>query len=264
MKHLRFIFSVLLMGLGSASFSQTEEQPPSLKILTYNIYHGETMNHDFNLDRIAKVIKESGADLVALQEVDFKTNRAQGYDLVTELAWRCQMQGIFGKAMDYDGGEYGEGILSKYSFLNSQNHALPYSQNHEPRAALEVSMVLKSGDTISFIGTHLDHLKEDTDRIKQAHEINRIFSKTDYPIIMAGDLNDIPGSRSIEILESFWTPSYPSSSPSATYPSIQADKKIDYIMYAPANRWKVIETSVICDSIASDHCAYLVTLELQK
>ena len=116
MKHLAFMATVILIGIVSPSFSQPQGESTIIKILTFNIYHGETMNHDFDLDRIAKVIKESGADLVALQEVDFKTNRAKGCDLVTELAWRCQMQGLFGKAMDYDGGEYGEGIYPNTVF----------------------------------------------------------------------------------------------------------------------------------------------------
>jgi endonuclease/exonuclease/phosphatase (EEP) superfamily protein YafD len=38
-------------------------------------------------------------------------------------------------------------------------------------------------------------------------------------------------------------------------------------MYYPKERWKVVERKVLCDPIASDHCAVLVVLEflpLQK
>jgi len=45
-------------------------------------------------------------------------------------------------------------------------------------------------------------------------------------------------------------------------PSVNPSKKIDYAMFYPKNRWRVIETKVIQDTIASDHCAYLVTLDL--
>lgn len=265
MKYLRFVFTLISLSLMLSLIAKNpNEQAIVIRVLTFNIYHGETMNHDFDLDKIAKVINESGADFVALQEVDFKTNRAQNLDLVTELAWRCQMQGIFGKAMEYDGGEYGEGLLSKHSFLKTINHALPYSEGNEPRAALEAIVILHTGDTISFIATHLDHLKEDTDRVLQAKEINRIFNNTIYPSILAGDLNDIPNSKSIDILEEVWTPSYQSISALATYPANAPDIKIDYIMYQPANTWKVINSESICDTIASDHCAYLVSLELIK
>jgi len=258
------IIAFILLYYGCSSFSQEINTNPVLKILTFNIYHGETMNHDFDLDKIAKVIIDSEADLVALQEVDFKTNRAKKYDLVTELAQRCQMQGIFAKAMDYDGGEYGEGVLSKLSFYATHNHALPYTPGNEPRAALETLLILASGDTISFTGTHFDHLENDIDRVQQAKHINQIYADTPYPSILAGDLNDIPNSEAIQILRSYWYPSYDSENPKATYPSVQAIRKIDYIMFYPEHKWRVIESKTICDEIASDHCAYLVSLELLK
>lgn len=262
---IRFIIIALLFNLLSpALYAQDKDSKPILKVLTFNIYHGETMNHDFDLDRIAQVIIESEADIVALQEVDFKTNRAKKYDLVTELAFRCQMQGIFGKAMNYDGGEYGEGVLSKISFYATHNHALPYSEGNEPRAALETILILQNGDTLSFIGTHFDHLEDPRDRILQANKINQIFAKTPYPSILAGDLNDQPNSDAIEILKTFWTPSYDPENMEYTYPSDQANKKIDYIMFYPEHKWRVIESKTICDEIASDHCAYLVSLELLK
>jgi endonuclease/exonuclease/phosphatase family metal-dependent hydrolase len=96
-----------------------------LRILSYNIYHGETMKGDFDLDRIAEVIKSADPDLVALQEVDFFTNRARQMDLATELGQRSGLAPLFGRAMPFDGGAYGEGVLSKFSFLSTQNHLLP-------------------------------------------------------------------------------------------------------------------------------------------
>ncbi|RLD24199.1 MAG: hypothetical protein DRI71_03305 [Bacteroidetes bacterium] len=233
-----------------------------VKVLSFNILHGATTNHDFNLDVIAQVIIDANPDFVAMQEVDFKTNRAKKYDLVTELGWRSKMTPLFGRAMPYDGGEYGEGVLSKFSFLMTRNVALPFSPGNEPRAALEITTVLSSGDTISFIGTHLDHLRDETDKVAQVKKINQVFSKNKYPTILAGDLNDVPGSTTITLLEELWTSSYNKESIEATYPSTKPIKKIDYVMFYPEDRWKVLSTVVIQDSIASDHCAYLVTLEL--
>ncbi len=244
-------------------FSQDPNEAQNIvKVLTFNIFHGETMNGDFNLDKIAQVIKKTDPDLVALQEVDFKTNRAKKYDLATELGWRLKMAPVFGRAMHFDGGEYGEGILSKYTFLKFRNVALPYTAGNEPRSAIEITTVLSSGDTIAFVGTHLDHLPDETDRIAQVNEINKQFSLNMYPTILAGDLNATPGSKPINILENMWGSSYDKQEPKPTYPSYNPRKKIDYIMFFPKNRWKVNATHVIQDSIASDHCAYLVILEL--
>ena len=233
-----------------------------VKVLSFNILHGATTKGDFDLDAIAKVIQDANPDFVALQEVDFKTNRARKYDLVTELGLRTKMVPLFARAMDYDGGEYGEGVLSKYTFLQTRNVALPFTPGNEPRAALEIITVLPSGDTITFVGTHLDHLRDEKDRIAQVKKINEVFSSNKYPAILAGDLNARPGSTPIDILEQMWSASYDKENPDPTFPSNQPLVKIDYVMFYPKDKWKTLETEVIQDPIASDHCAYLVILEL--
>jgi len=146
--------------------------------------------------------------------------------------------------------------------LHSTNIALPFSKGNEPRAALEITTILTSGDTINFIGTHLDHSKDEKDRVAQVRKMNEIFLSNKYPTILAGDLNDVPGSTAINILEEMWFSSYDKDNPEPTFPSINPTKKIDYVMFYPKTRWRVLKTEVIQDAIASDHCAYLVTLEL--
>ncbi len=261
MKLKLIIFLLFLMT--EAVFSQNSTPNPKIiKVLSFNILHGATTKGDFDLDKIAQVILDADPDFVAMQEVDYKTNRGKNYDLATELGWRTKMAPVFGKAMDFDGGAYGEGILSKFSFFKTRNITLPYSSGREPRSALEIVTVLKSGDTIALIGTHLDHFRDETDRIAQAKKINEVFSSNTYPSILAGDMNAVPKSKTIDILEELWTGSYDKLNPAPTAPSSNPSRKIDYIMVTPKNRWKVLETRVIQDPIASDHCAYLVTLEL--
>lgn len=262
---MKMKISIILVVLfvSNTIFSQTKvDSGVIVKVLSFNILHGETTKGDFDLDAIAKVIIDADPDFVAMQEVDFKTNRAKKYDLVTELGWRTKLAPLFARAMEYDGGEYGEGILSKYTFIRSRTVALPYSPGNEPRVAIEIITAISSKDTIAFIGTHLDHTDSETDRVSQAKKINEAFYSNKYPTILAGDLNDIPGSTTINILEEMWHPSYDKENPDFTFPSNNPEEKIDYVMFYPKNRWKIINTEVIKDSIASDHCAYLVTLEL--
>ena len=261
------LLAIAIIACSLSVISLSQEVPDSstaIRILTFNIYHGATMKGDFDLDLIAGVIKAAAPDLVALQEVDFMTRRARGYDLATEFGWRTGMASLFGRAMPYDGGEYGEAILSRYSFIASRNTALPYTGNNEPRAALEVTTVLASGDTIIFIGTHFDHTGDEADRILQAKRINEILDNSRYPVILAGDLNAEPGSLPIMLLKDYWGSAYDKDAPVPTYPSGVPVKKIDYVMYYPTERWKVISSEVIQDSVASDHCPYLVVLELLR
>lgn len=253
-------FTFLLSFIFTITSAQEAAEPNTVKVLTFNILHGATTRNNYDLDRIAQVIKDADPDFVALQEVDFKTNRAKGYDLVTELGWRTKMAPIFARAMSYDGGEYGEGVLSKLSFLSTRNIPLPYTGDHEPRAALEVTIILPVGDTICFVGTHLDHLPDPADRIKQVKELNKVLLKNEHPTILAGDLNDVPASIPIKLLLEHWQPSYDTAKP--TFPSNHPEVKIDYILTYPVGKWHVLNREVLCDTVASDHCAYLVTLTL--
>jgi len=256
-----FLLSILIVS--QIVWTQTlVDSSKIVKVLSFNILHGATTKGDFDLDKIANVIKDADPDFVALQEVDFKTNRAMQVDLAAELGWRTKMTPLFARAMDYDGGEYGCGILSDYTFVRTQNIALPFTVGNEPRTAIEIVTVLPAGDTITIVGTHLDYLKDETDRIAQARKINEEFAANKYPTILAGDLNAIPGSTPINILEEIWSSSYNRENPQPTFPSNNPSVKIDYVMFHPKDRWKVLETEVIQDSIASDHCAYLVTLQL--
>jgi endonuclease/exonuclease/phosphatase family metal-dependent hydrolase len=233
-----------------------------IRVLSYNIYHGETVAAPtaFDLDLLAKVINDVQPDLVALQEVDFKTKRARNLDLTTELGLRTKLAPIFGKAMDFSGGAYGEGILSKYTFFTTKNHPLKAQMGKEPRAALEVQIQLKNGSLIRFVGTHLDHTKEETDRINQAKQLNELFGKDDIPTILAGDLNAEPNSKTMRFLFDHWTPSSIDNQP--TYPAKDPTKKIDYILFRPAKKWRLLEYRVIEEEVASDHRPILSVLEL--
>ena len=211
---------------------------------------------------MAKTINDVHPDLVALQEVDFKTNRAHNYDLVTELGQRTKMSPLFGKAMSYDGGEYGEGVLSKYSFLSTKNHPLVARDGKEPRAAIEANVMIESGDVIRFVGTHLDHTRDEIDRNNQAKQLNDLFTNDETPTILAGDLNSRPESEAMKILFKEWTPSLPDFKP--TSPADNPRSKIDYILFRPANKWRVLDTEIICDDKVTDHCVVLSVLELLK
>ena len=261
MKRINALLILLILwplGFG-AMCQEPVDSSRVVRVMSFNIYHGETMRGDFDLEQIARVIREADPDLVALQEVDLYTARSSGRDLASELGLLTRMVPLFGRAMPYDGGEYGEGILSKYSFLSSRNHALPAGEGKEPRSALEVRVILKSGDTIAFVGTHFDHTG-DVDRINQAARVREILAGFDLPVLLAGDLNARPESKPMEILFSDLKPSSEDMAP--TIPTDGPRAKIDYVLYGPPDRWRVLESRVICDTIASDHCAFLSVLEL--
>ena len=266
MKTLSFILRILLIILVIGVFAggcagMKHESPVRVKVLTYNIYHGEDANKGSNLDAVAGIINSLKPDLVALQEVDNKTRRAKKLDLTAELSKRTGMQGIFGKAMDYDGGGYGEAVLSRHPIIDTKNNPLPHTAKAEPRAALEVHIELPSGAKMAFVGTHLDHQQDQSNRMMQAERIMELYENYDLPLVLAGDLNATPGSDPINLLPRQWSDAA-EDNPQPTFPSVKPARRIDYIMYKPKDMWKVVEVRVIDEKVASDHCPVFAVLEL--
>ena len=241
-------------------YFKSSAQADTLKVMSFNILHGATTKNDFNLDTIAGVINKYKPDLVAMQEVDFKTNRAKKYDLPTEIGLRTHMASLFARAMYYDGGEYGEAILSNLSFIASENIPLPHQPNSEPRAALLTRVRTANGNIIQFVGTHLDHLDDNTDRLMQAKAINSALGQTNFPTLLVGDLNDGPKSETLKILlNTFHKPQIPEANQN-TWPANEPEVCLDHILFNMPERWKVIDYEIVCENYASDHCIVIATL----
>ena len=227
----------------------------SVRILSYNIHHGAGMDRKIDLARIAKVIQSVSPDLVSLQEVDNQTQRSQKVDQAKELARLTGMNFVYGSSLDYQGGQYGNAILSKLPIKDSKVIPLP----GEPRSALCVTVSLEdSQNEFLFIATHLDTKSKPRKRSVPLIEV--IFKDTpNIPAILAGDLNAIPGSTTMKELEKNWVNST-SEENFFTYPVRKPNQQIDYILHRPTTSWKVTKTQVLEEKVASDHRPILAEL----
>jgi endonuclease/exonuclease/phosphatase family metal-dependent hydrolase len=241
---------LLLLVLFALAPTIGAAQAPRLRVLTYNIHHGEGTDRKFDLERLAKIIKATHPDVVALQEVDRETRRASGVDQAAELGKLTGMHAEFGKAMDYSGGEYGEAILSRQKPTNVKVLALPHGPRREPRAAVAVTLAARDGlPELVFIGTHLCHQSTE-DRVAQAKKINETYPPDAKLVaILAGDLNARADSPPMREFSKQWTDTMPKRN------------KIDYVLFRPTDPWHVIEAKVIPEPVASDHDPILVVLE---
>ena len=57
-------------------------EPGRIRVLSYNIRHGEGMDGKIDLNRIASTINSVSPDIVSLQEVDDRRERTGGVDQV--------------------------------------------------------------------------------------------------------------------------------------------------------------------------------------
>jgi endonuclease/exonuclease/phosphatase family metal-dependent hydrolase len=257
----RRTFLLAIFGCAAFFASGGAAEPVRLRVLTYNIQHGEGTDGKIDLARTAAVIKRLTPDLVALQEVDKATTRSRGVDQAAELGKLTGMHVAFGKAMDFAGGQYGEAILSRYPLTEVQVYKLPFTEGCEPRCALAAHVRLgDDGPEFVFAGTHLEHAKTPV-RLCQAQKLNPALAATNsLPTILAGDFNDVPDSPAIKVLHPHWTDATVVQ-PDPTWPSDEPRMKIDYVFFRPADGWRVVEKQVSDESVASDHRPLLVVLE---
>ena len=220
-----------------------------LRLLAYNIHHGEGMDGKLDLERIAKVIAAEKPDLVALQEVDNGCKRSGSVDQAAELAKLLKMEHRFGKFMDYQGGEYGMAVLSRLEIEETVIHKLP--KGAEPRIALEV--VVKSPiwpGKFSFVGIHNDWMNEVL-RVQQIKVLQIGLKDRKHPIILAGDFNAEPKSDSLmKLKEDRWKMLRDGrkNTWSASEPKVEID--FFFAKGLPAFHF---EDTVIVEEVASDH-----------
>lgn len=236
------------------------DDPITLRVLCYNIHHGEGTDGKVDLPRLAKVISGARPDLVALQEVDHKTLRTGGIDQTAELARLTGLHGRFGRQIDFEGGQYGQAILSRDPISEVSIHWLPGVPDRERRIAVTVDMAVGE-QTVKFATTHLHHIQGEL-RQQQATQLNEILARSSTPTILAGDLNADPDSEPLAILIREWRLT-PTSTALHTYPSEAPTKQIDYILARPADKIRVVSTEVLAERVASDHRPLLAVIELQ-
>ncbi len=245
-----------LLGVGCASGPKVMR----VRVMSYNIHHGRGMDSKFDYERIAKFVKKYNPDVVGFQEVDNKTNRSSGIDQMAEIGKFASMTGHFGKAMAYDGGEYGEGVLTKLKTLGVTNYALKCTPGNEPRAALAIKVDGGPGP-LTFIGTHLCHQSSD-DRTWQAKQINEHLKGRKDLMVMVGDFNSKTSTEAYHTLRAEWDDMMLiGGAVEPTIPSDNPRSRIDFIFARPKGKWRVVEAKVLEDNIASDHRGIFAILE---
>jgi endonuclease/exonuclease/phosphatase family metal-dependent hydrolase len=265
--YLFLAFYIYGCDIGSVSKSSAQtsivpvEKDYTLRVLTYNIYHGESTNGDIDMDLFGKIIKELNPDLVALQEVDKETSRVNGLDLTAELSKRTGLNGYFCKHRDFQGGEYGNAILSRFPIDTIYMQTGYRTSNIGvtiPYAKVEI-------DRDTYIYFNSSHLSTDPE-IRKMHTKQLVDYYTNSlaraPLLICGDLNAEPDSEEMEvILKEFSMADTTLANTFSTRTGMR--KKIDYILFPASGNWDVIETKVICRGDASDHCALFAVLKIR-
>ena len=220
-----------------------------LQVMSYNVRHCAGMDMVLDYDRTANVINGQQPDVVALQELDSMTGRSEQRYQLGELANRTVYYPVFGSAIDYDGGKYGVGILTRETPLSTKSIPLP---GEEPR----VLLVVELKDYVMAC-THLD--LEEEQRLASIPLIVEEAQRWQKPFILAGDWNDTPDSELLQEIKKSFTIL---SGNAPTFPADEPQECIDYVASYKGHPAETIKSIVINEPTASDHRPLMVRLKL--
>lgn len=240
-----------------------------VRVLVYNIHAGKDARGVDNLARVSDLVREVGADVVLFQEVDRGTRRSGGVDQPDVLARTTGFFVAFGKTLDYDGGEYGIAVLSRWPIARATLVRLPVEPpqqrsggSYEPRGAQHLVIRAPTGE-LTVVNTHLDASRDDHYRRQEIRTVLATARAASPPVLVGGDLNSTPESEVQAAtrtagLRDAWLEC--GRGDGLTYPADTPTKRIDYLYLtegASCASARVLETQ------ASDHRPVLVTVRLR-
>lgn len=229
--------------------------PKHFRIATYNIHQCVGRDGIQDPKRIAAVLNEINADIIALQEVTSHSQMSD--DILAYLATTAVMEPIEGFTLTSAGSRYGNALLSKLP-VTAVNLIDISVRGREPRGVIEVGLNFNS-KTVGLWATHLGlGIRE---RHQQINTLLRVIDAADADVsILLGDLNEwMPWCRPLLALHRWFTAT---QSP-ATFPSQRPFLKLDRIWVRPANRLNTLRAhSTKLSRVASDHLPLVADVAL--
>lgn len=245
-----------MVNLGTEN-SKTDFPRPErsliLKILSYNVRNCVGLDRNTDYSRVADIILRINADVVAIQELDSSTTRSKGVVVLNELASKSGMVATYSSSIDFQGGKYGVGILTREKPVSWQKIPLP--GNEEKRSLLIVEL-----KEFVICCTHLSLTRED--RLTSVEIINKATERYSKPVVLAGDLNAEANSVELNSLQRNWL--ILNNPLQLTFPANDPNKCIDFILLRKNNKYHAsgIDTKVDADNEASDHRPVWVSFSL--
>lgn len=166
-----------------------------LRVLTYNIHGCVGLDRRCSPERIAEVIADADADVIALQEVDVGRSRSGNINQAETIAGLVQMSHCFYATIQHGDEQYGGALLSRMDLDPVKSGALPGRPHLEPRGALWGKIHTPAG-IVNIMTTHLGlrpyERKEQIDALLSPEWLYHKEFTT--PSILCGDFNLTPFS----------------------------------------------------------------------
>jgi endonuclease/exonuclease/phosphatase family metal-dependent hydrolase len=254
---MRAMSLFLLLLFPSCLVTPAASPELKLRVMSYNVKHGLAMTQRpiaANLEIQAGIIRDQHPDLVGLQEIDQGCARSKGLDETGLFADLTRLRGAFGKFMDFDGGEYGLALLSRFPLGKVETLKLPPGK-HEPRVALIHTFEAAPGITVVFVNVHFDWLRESKNRVRQAQALMNRLESVDLPVIVIGDYNARPDSPTIRVFRRAGFGLVPKRGSPFTFDSVNPSKEIDHLAIRGSGKYAIRADPIVVldEKVASDH-----------
>ena len=241
---------ILIAVLARPPALRLREAGPNVRVGTYNIHYGYNTPWQFQLEEMARTIEESGADIVALQEVDACRLTSYGVDDALWLGRRLGMEAIYQPTLEH---LTGIALLSRFPVRQVEGKLLTsrLEQTAVIRAQVEVG-----DDVLEAYGIWLG--LEPEERAVQLSEALDFIGPG--PAVFGGDFNstsDSPIYR--QLVDAGLTDGAAAFDASPTSPSETPKERIDYVWIRGL---RPVDAKVL-DSTASDHRMVVVEALLE-
>ncbi len=158
-----------------------------MKVASYNIHKCRGVDGVTRPDRIVEVIRELGADVVALQEVDRRFGRRDGLLDPSEIERETGMRLLVQSDVAHRHGWHGNALLVRRHPVSYRRSRLKLPGG-EPRGAIVAELDLGEGE-FRVIAAHLGLLRRS--RVDQVNALMAAFlDLPPMPTILLGDLNE--------------------------------------------------------------------------
>jgi endonuclease/exonuclease/phosphatase family metal-dependent hydrolase len=163
-----------------------------IRVATYNIHKCRGLDRCTSPDRIAAVIAELDADVLAIQEIlDVRDGRDE-LDQARRIHDKFKdYHRCFGENRILHGGAYGNMTLSRFPVELCRNYDVTW-RHRERRGCLRTDIVLGAGAVLHIFNVHLG-----TSFIERRHQARRLLSeevlnRQDWcgPRMVVGDFNE--------------------------------------------------------------------------
>ena len=163
-----------------------------IRIATYNIHKCVGLDRRFSPERIADVLRELDADIIALQEVLSHTDSLHRRENQAEyLAGQLGMDFSMGENRQIKGGRYGNAILSRLPVNETENLDISIKKR-EPRGCLRTEIKINDAKSLQFFNLHLGtsffERRRQVHKLLAAHALDH--KKFVGNRIIAGDFNE--------------------------------------------------------------------------